>query len=158
MKKKHSAQWILFFLYGFLVGGCELDLAQPKYQMINYWAEWCAPCLKEIPVLNCIAQHREDVEVIGLYWGGVAQSSSAIQDLASRLGIEYTVQGSSFHDADLWGEPEGLPVTILLGKEGVLQYVWNGEQSFEEFIQHLPRDDKAEEQDLNSVCQSEPQV
>ena len=31
--------------------------------VINYWADWCAPCIKEIPELNEFAKENEDLFV-----------------------------------------------------------------------------------------------
>ena len=30
----------------------KLDDYQGKWKVINYWAEWCKPCLEEVPELN----------------------------------------------------------------------------------------------------------
>ena len=31
--------------------------------VINYWADWCAPCIKEIPELNNFAEENKDIKV-----------------------------------------------------------------------------------------------
>jgi len=32
-------------------------------QIINFWATWCAPCMKELPLLEKLNQERSDVKV-----------------------------------------------------------------------------------------------
>lgn len=32
-------------------------------KVINFWATWCAPCIKEIPLLEKLDQERDDVQV-----------------------------------------------------------------------------------------------
>ncbi|MFZ2906716.1 MAG: TlpA disulfide reductase family protein [Cyclobacteriaceae bacterium] len=33
-------------------------------KVINFWATWCAPCIKEIPLFEKLGQERADVKVI----------------------------------------------------------------------------------------------
>jgi thiol-disulfide isomerase/thioredoxin len=37
-----------------------------KWVLINFWATWCPPCLKEIPDLVSLYESRKDVMVIGI--------------------------------------------------------------------------------------------
>ncbi len=34
-----------------------------QVQIINFWATWCAPCVKEMPLLEKLNQERSDVKV-----------------------------------------------------------------------------------------------
>lgn len=34
-----------------------------QVQIINFWATWCAPCLKELPLLEKLSSDRKDVRV-----------------------------------------------------------------------------------------------
>jgi thiol-disulfide isomerase/thioredoxin len=42
------------------------ELIQSKsdhIKVINFWATWCAPCIKELPLFEKLGQDRSDVEV-----------------------------------------------------------------------------------------------
>jgi len=48
------------------------DTLKGRWVLINYWAEWCKPCLEEIPELNTFAEaHSEQVSVLGVNYDGV---------------------------------------------------------------------------------------
>ena len=36
---------------------------QGKWIVVNYWADWCAPCIKEIPELVEFAEENKDILV-----------------------------------------------------------------------------------------------
>jgi len=50
------------------VSGETYDLAahRGKWVVVNFWATWCAPCLKEMPELSALHAMRANVEVVGL--------------------------------------------------------------------------------------------
>jgi thiol-disulfide isomerase/thioredoxin len=35
----------------------------PEIKVINFWATWCAPCVKELPLFEKLNQERKDVAV-----------------------------------------------------------------------------------------------
>lgn len=55
-------------LQGKTVIGKPYDLAahRGKWVLVNVWATWCEPCLKEMPELSALYRRRRDVEVVGL--------------------------------------------------------------------------------------------
>ena len=48
--------------------GKVFDLAnyKDKWVVVNFWATWCGPCLKEIPDFNAFAKQNANVQFIGL--------------------------------------------------------------------------------------------
>lgn len=40
-----------------------LDAEKDRIQVINFWATWCAPCLKELPLFEKLNNERKDVKV-----------------------------------------------------------------------------------------------
>ena len=39
---------------------------QGRWVVVNYWAKWCKPCIKEIPELNALDSKYEQVAVLGV--------------------------------------------------------------------------------------------
>ncbi|MEH6636515.1 MAG: TlpA disulfide reductase family protein, partial [Halioglobus sp.] len=60
----------------------QANLAQLRGQwvVINYWAQWCKPCIKEIPELNELDQQYAKITVVGVNY-----DDASGQDLAQQV-------------------------------------------------------------------------
>ena len=64
-----------------------------RWVLVNYWAEWCKPCLEEIPELNELDK-APDISVLGVNFDGV--TGPALEQLGlqeTRLGGQSTNKG-----------------------------------------------------------------
>ncbi len=100
-----------------------------KWMVINYWAEWCAPCRMEIPELNRLQKERgeQDLVVLGVNFDGV--SGSKLLELQKKMGIEFGVLTT---DPGLrWQveRPTVLPTTLLIDPSGDLHATLVGPQT-----------------------------
>jgi thiol-disulfide isomerase/thioredoxin len=101
--------------------GKALDLTKFKGKMtlVNFWATWCAPCVRELPSLDRLKRARENddfqVETISEDRGG----KIAIVDFFKRAGITSVPQYSDTEA--VYGRLlnfQSLPTTILLDADG----------------------------------------
>ena len=97
--------------------------------VLNYWAEWCAPCRHEIPELNAL--HRERAEtgtvVLGVNYDGI--TGDRLTALVDRMGIEFPVLvDDPMHRWD-YARPEVLPTTVIVGPDGGVQEILVGPQT-----------------------------
>ncbi|MBS7663327.1 TlpA family protein disulfide reductase [Pseudomonas lalucatii] len=110
-----------------------------QWLVINYWAEWCAPCRSEIPELNALARqlHDRSVRVVGVNFDGLqgAELSSAAQ----ALSIEFTVLQQDPAARYQLPRSEVLPVTYLVDDRGRLRERLLGEQTAAGLAAHLDR-------------------
>ena len=86
--------------------------------VINYWADWCAPCIKEIPELNEFAKENEDLFVYTFNFDHLE-----IEDLAP-LAKKFKISVPSLvtHPRDIWGiqTPPAVPATFFINPNGEL--------------------------------------
>jgi len=99
--------------------GGRFDLAEHRgnWVVINFWATWCNPCLKEIPDLDAFDKSREDVEVIGLAYEEI-EKGDMLAFLKEHV-ISYPIALIDVYapPAD-FETPRGLPMTYLIAPDG----------------------------------------
>jgi thiol-disulfide isomerase/thioredoxin len=92
-----------------------------QWQVINYWASWCAPCRKEMPLLNNLsAQSAGRYEVLGIALDNTTDAKAFLEntpiDFVSFQEMP-SKQDSSSRMGNAWGV---LPFTVLISPDGRL--------------------------------------
>jgi len=107
--------------------GKTFDVAALRGQwiVVNYWATWCGPCIKEMPELDELDHAREDVTVIGL-----AFEETTPEDLKSFIAerkVSYAIAAVDVYAPPVaFAVPKGLPTTHLIGPDGELKQSFLG--------------------------------
>lgn len=102
--------------------GKTFSLAEHRGQwiVVNYWATWCGPCIKEMPELDELDRARADVIVLGL-----AFEDTTPEDLRSFLAkrpVGYPIAAVDVYaPPSAFSVPKGLPTTHLIAPDGSLR-------------------------------------
>lgn len=143
---------VVGILLGLLLGGCGADAGvdqhgqkvtaeqlENQWLIINYWAEWCSPCRREIPELNSLAQEwaGRDVHVLGVNFDGLQGAELARASEAMGIGFRVLAQDPSARFA--LPRSEVLPVTYIVDGSGKVRERLAGEQSADGLKAHLAR-------------------
>ena len=97
--------------------------------LVNFWATWCEPCRREIPLLERLRRESgaEHLQVVGI---AVDERAAALK-YAQAMHIDYPIlaggedAGSAAINA--LGQEQGLPFSIFVDREGDIVAVKVGE-------------------------------
>jgi thiol-disulfide isomerase/thioredoxin len=104
-----------------------------KALLLNFWATWCPPCIKELPELDRFSRAQgERLRVIALAIDGLAP----VQAFLARQPVGFEVGMAGLAGTDLsrsLGNTTGvLPFTVLLGANGKVVQRKIGETHYDE--------------------------
>lgn len=90
--------------------------------ILNLWASWCIPCRTETPDISAFAVANPDVKVIGV---AVEDTETAARAFAEEFAPSYDL-GFADDEFEAAYPRLGLPVTYIIGADGVIQEMFNG--------------------------------
>jgi thiol-disulfide isomerase/thioredoxin len=96
--------------------------------MVNFWATWCDPCRREIPLLKSLRHERsgESLEVVGI----AVDFKDAVLDYTRKIGIDYPVligEKDGMAAIDAFGMDTVFPFTVFADRQGRIFTVKVGE-------------------------------
>lgn len=96
--------------------------------LVNFWATWCAPCVREMPLLQGLADRYPDrLNVVGI----AIDEPGQVGDFVERLAIDYPILigTSDVRETQArFGNPDGmLPFSVLLDAQGIIRWRHLGE-------------------------------
>jgi len=99
-----------------------------RWLLVNFWATWCAPCVREMPVLDRLDDdYGAALAVVGI----AIDEPGTVPGFVDALGVDYPILiGTSDVRAtrDRYGNPEGmLPYTVLVDPDGLIRWRHLGE-------------------------------
>ena len=90
-----------------------------RFVLLNFWATWCLPCLKEMPDLEKAYQKMGSKKLIVLAVG-MGEDKSSLGKFAEKHGFTFPmVADPTLEIARLYGV-ENIPITYLINPEGVI--------------------------------------
>lgn len=109
--------------------------------VVNFWATWCPPCLKEMPELDRFAREfaGRGVRVVGL----AIDNPSAVNAYLAKTPVSYAIGLAGFDGSELTrrlGNNNGaLPFTAVFARNGALKQRKQGTTSRDELAGWIER-------------------
>lgn len=117
-----------FRLPGLDGGDVTLTGFRGRYVLLNFWASWCGPCRGETPDLQALSErHAATLTVVGV---NQQESAGAARSFARDFDLTYPIVLDRDGGVSLaYRVGRGLPVSLLLDREGVVRAVYVGRLS-----------------------------
>ena len=96
------------------------DQWRGKILVVNFWATWCAPCVKEMPALSALQTELtgKKIQIVGV---GI-DSAANIQQFLTKYKITYPLMVAGMGGAKttraFGNQTGGLPFTVVIGRRG----------------------------------------
>lgn len=112
---------------------------QGQWVVVNYFAEWCAPCLRELPELNRFEAMTENTGITLLGVSYDRLSDTELTALADKYSIDFPLIRSAPEPQMPNARPNSLPATYIIGPDGKVVRQLMGEQEADLLLEIVER-------------------
>ncbi|HSC69325.1 MAG TPA: TlpA disulfide reductase family protein [Cellvibrio sp.] len=107
--------------------GENIRLAEQRGQvvMLNFWASWCGPCRKEMPLLDEMSKRYSAAGFV-LYGVNVEEDNTDAKKLIKELGVTFPILYDTESKASSLYQVDAMPTTVVIDKKGEIRFVNRG--------------------------------
>ena len=116
--------------------------------LVNVWATWCGPCVKEIPDLQKLHEEDNGFGVVGILYdafdsktNGLSQEAMELaREITEKTGAKYpiVIPNSELIENNFQGAASLFPMSFLVDSQGtIVKGPLGGAHSYEEWLQIL---------------------
>ncbi|MFC4699309.1 TlpA family protein disulfide reductase [Glaciecola siphonariae] len=103
-----------------------------RYVIVNYFAEWCAPCLKEVPELSKLNHIKpENVALFAVSYDNLTDEK--LVEIKEKYDMRFSLI-NHIENPFPFERPQYLPATYIINPDGSLKGQLFGEQTAENLL------------------------
>lgn len=115
------------------------DSFKGNVTLVNFWATWCVPCKKEIPVLVAISNElaARNIKVIGISTDRGLSVTEDVSAFVKEKGIPYQILISNDDLESAFGNIRMIPASFIVDANGTIVKELVGLHTKEAFIEAI---------------------
>lgn len=92
-----------------------------KVVLVNFWASWCIPCLREMPSMQRLANHFQDrsFEILAV---NVSEQRARVTHQAKRINVDFTILLDEDGETFKRWQARILPTSYLIDPNGKISH------------------------------------
>lgn len=106
--------------------------------VVNFWATWCGPCIREMPMFSEFSeQYPQEIIILGI---NMQESESVVKGFIDSLPVSYPILLDPPGQVGRMYQVMALPNTLFIDQEGLLRFHHIGvisEAQFADYLQQL---------------------
>jgi len=105
-----------------------------KVVLMNFWATWCGPCIREMPMFQEYQDRYPNLVVLGV---DEEETPEKVSQFIEQMGITYTIALDQHAEMGRAMRVSFLPTTIFVDEKGEIRFRHYGIMSEEQLVYYL---------------------
>lgn len=105
-----------------------------KIVLMNFWATWCGPCIREMPMFQEYQDRYPNIVVLGV---DEEETREKVSQFIEQMGITYTIALDQRAEMGRALRVTFLPTTIFIDEKGEIRFRHYGIMSEEQLVYYL---------------------
>jgi thiol-disulfide isomerase/thioredoxin len=118
----------------------KLEAYKDKWIIVNYWATWCVPCIKEMPILQKFYQQSNLTTIVigaNIEHSDGFVTAESILKFTKKLNIHFPIVKANIElDKVSLGKIKALPTTVIINPKGKVIHTHLGQINQQQLKQY----------------------